>query len=238
MPTLNLLYQRRYPINDHISIVIPSVGDVIDKEEEYYSLVTALTAMPIDLLVQLDDENIDFTTINEYELFLRLFPGIARQDTSLIFEDLDLSNFKYATNTQNGNIILLDEESGATIDRSIHGQISEVLRKIHHIKKDTRKPANEEARKYMIKRARDKMRRKRNQKQDSQLEHLIVAMVNTEQYKYDFEGTRELSIYQFNECVSQICKKIDYDHKMHGIYAGTISTKDLSQDDLNWLTHK
>jgi hypothetical protein len=25
---------------------------------------------------------------------------------------------------------------------------------------------------------------------------------------------------------------------MHGIYAGTVSAKDLSQDDLNWLTHK
>ena len=49
---------------------------------------------------------------------------------------------------------------------------------------------------------------------------------------------RELSIYQFNESVRQIIKKIDYDNKMHGIYAGTVSAKDLSQDDWNWLTHK
>ena len=73
---------------------------------------------------------------------------------------------------------------------------------------------------------------------DSQLEELIVALVNTEQYHYGFEGTRELSIYQFNESVRQVIKKIDYDNKMHGIYAGTVSAKDLSQDDLNWLTHK
>ena len=44
--------------------------------------------------------------------------------------------------------------------------------------------------------------------------------------------------YQFNESVRQIIKKIDYDNKMHGIYAGTVSAKDLSQDDWNWLTHK
>lgn len=48
----------------------------------------------------------------------------------------------------------------------------------------------------------------------------------------------ELSIYQFNESVRQIIKKIDYDNKMYGVYAGTVSAKDLSQDDLNWLTHK
>ena len=82
------------------------------------------------------------------------------------------------------------------------------------------------------------MRRNRNRKQESQLEPLIIAMVNAEQYKYDFEGTRELSIYQFNESVRQIIKKVDYDNRMYGIYAGTINAKELSQDDLNWLTHK
>lgn len=82
------------------------------------------------------------------------------------------------------------------------------------------------------------MRRQKNRATDSQLEELIVAMVNTEQYHYGFEGTRELSIYQFNESVHQVIKKIDYDNRMHGIYSGTVSAKDLSQDDLNWLTHK
>jgi hypothetical protein len=62
-------------------------------------------------------------------------------------------------------------------------------------------------------------------------------MVNTEQFKYDFEGTRELSIYQFNESVQQIIKKTDYDNRMYGVYAGTVNPKELSKDDLNWLIH-
>ena len=75
---------------------------------------------------------------------------------------------------------------------------------------------------------------------DSQLEGLIVALVNTEQFHYGFEGTRELSIYQFNEGVRQVIKKIDYDNRMHGVYApGTVSAKRFgAKDDLNWLTHK
>ena len=112
------------------------------------------------------------------------------------------------------------------------------MRKIHHLERNNRKPANGEAKEYMIKRARDKMRRNKSRTTDSQLEELIVAMVNTEQFHYGFEGTLELSIYQFNESVRQIIKKIDYDNKMYGVYAGTVSAKDLSQDDLNWLTHK
>lgn len=238
MSTLNLLYQKRYVINDFISIVIPTVGEIIDNEDAYYNLVSVLTAMPIDLMCQLEDAGIDFTSIDEYELFLLMFAGFKSQDTSLIFGDLDLSKFKIAVNGQNGNIVLFDEEHDIKIDRAIHGQIAGVLRKIHHLEKNRRKPANDEAKQFMLKRARDKMKRRKNRKEDSQLESLIVAMVNTEQYKYDFEGTRELSIYQFNESVRQVIKKVDYDNRMYGVYTGTINAKELSQDDLNWLTHK
>lgn len=238
MATINLLYKREYPINDSIKIVIPSVGEIIDNEEEYYNIVTVLTAMPIDVLVQLDDAGIDFTEISEYELFLLMSAGLKNMDTHLVFGDLDLSKFELAVNQQNGNVVLRDPENDIVIDRAIHSKIAGVLRRIHHLEKNRRKPANKEAKDYMLRRAREKMRRNRNRKQESQLEPLIIAMVNAEQYKYDFEGTRELSIYQFNESVRQIIKKVDYDNRMYGVYTGTINAKELSQDDLNWLTHK
>jgi hypothetical protein len=238
MPTLNLLYQKRYKINESITIVIPSVGDIIENEDEYYGMVSLLTAMPIDLMVQLDNAGIDFTSISEYELFLSLFSGLKGQDTSLIFENLNPSDFEVAVEESTGKVVLLDKTHDVKIDRAVHGQIVAVLRKIHHLEKNRRKPANEEAKEYMLKRAREKMQRNKNRKSDSQLESLIVAMVNTEQYKYDFEGTKELSIYQFNESVRQVIKKVDYDNRMYGVYAGTINAKELSQDDLNWLVHK
>lgn len=238
MPTQNFLYKKQIAINDSISIVVPTVGEIIDNEDAYYGLVSMLTAMPIDLMVQLDDAGIDFTTLNEWELFLLLFSGIKSQDTRQIFGDLDLSKFKMAVNEQNGTIILLDDEHDIRIDMAIQAQIANVLRKIHHLEKNTRKPANEEAKKFMIERARAKQRRNRNRKEDSQLETLIIAMVNTEQYKYDFESTRGLSIFQFNESVRQIINKVDYEHRMYGVYTGTINAKELSQDELNWLKHK
>jgi len=238
MATLNLLYKQEYAINEHIRIQIPTVGEVLDNEDDYYTMVTMLTAMPVDMMVQLDDIGVDFTAVNEYELFLILFNALKDKDTSLIFGELDLKPFRSAVNPQNNTIVLRDKETGVVIDRGIQGQIASVLRKIHNLKRNNRKPANQEAREYMLQRAREKMRRRSKRMNDSQLEELIVAMVNTEQFHYGFEGTRELSIYQFNESVRQVIKKIDYDNRMHGVYAGTVNAKELSQDDLNWLTHK
>ena len=238
MATLNLLYKPEYAINEHIRIQIPTVGEVLDNEDDYYTMVTMLTAMPVDMMVQLDDIGVDFTAINEYEHFLILFNALKDKDTSLIFGELDLKPFRSAVNPQNNTIVLRNKETGVVIDRGIQGQIASVLRKIHNLKRNNRKPANQEAREYMLQRAREKMRRRSKRVNDSQLEELIVAMVNTEQFHYGFEGTRELSIYQFNESVRQVIKKIDYDNRMHGVYAGTVNAKELSQDDLNWLTHK
>lgn len=234
----NLLYRDEYKINDSIQIRIPKVGEILKHEDTYYNLVFLLTAMPIDMMVQLDDMEIDFASIDEYGLFLLMFQTIRQLDTSLIFGNLDLLNFQIDINSQNGDVTLLDVKNNIRIDREIHNQIAIALRKIHHLTKNNRKPANDEAKEFMISRARRKQRRLQNSKHDSQLESLIVAMVNTSEYKYNFEDSKELTIYQFNECVRQIIHKVDYDNIIRGVYAGTINAKDLNQDDLNWLVHK
>ena len=236
--TRNLLYKNQIAINSKISVYIPTIGEILADEDGYYSLVSLFTAAPVDYLVQLDDAGIDFTSIDEWQMFVIYFNGLKKKDCSLILGDLDLSKFEIGVNEQNGQVVLLDTTSDMKIDRELHAQIANALRKIHHLEKNRRRPANDDAKKYMIERARKKMKRRQNKVEDSHLESLIIAMVNTEQFKYDFEGTLELSIYQFNESVRQIIKKVDYDNRMYGIYAGTVNAKDLNPDDLNWLIHK
>lgn len=238
MATRNLLYKPEIVINDFVKIRIPTVGDIINREDEYYNLVQMLTAMPIDMMVQLDDAGIDFTTINDYDLFIYIFGAIKQMDCSLIFGDLDLTPFRFAIDEETGRPVYLDPSTDRKFDRSLQLNIADTLRKIHHMEKNNKKPGNDEARKYMIERARKKMQRNRRRMQDSSLESLIVAMVNTEQYKYDFEGTLELSIYQFNESVRQVTHKVNYSNVMFGVYSGSIDPKSINQEELNWLQHK
>ena len=235
MSTLSLLYKQEYAINEKIKIYIPTVGEILDfGEDEYYSIISSLTSMPMDVMVQLDDVNIDYTQITEYELFILMFEGIRNQDTHLVFGDLDLSKLKFDEKTMS----FYDPVNDVRVDRRMQQQIAATLRKLHHLEKNRKKPANEEAKEYLLKRAREKMKRHKGRSNDSQLESLIIALVNTEQFKYDFAGARDLTIYQFNESVRQVAKKIEYDHKIDGVYHGTIDPKGLSRDELNWLVHK
>ena len=197
-----------------------------------------LTSDPIDMMAPLDEAGIDFTTINDYDLFLLLFTAMKEQDTSMIFGDLDLSEFNTAINEQNEMVVLYDERHNFVIDRGIQSKIALCLREIHGIERNTKAPANEEAKRYMIERARIKARRHKRKEAESQLEPLIVAMVNTEQFSYGYAEVRDLSIYQFNRSVRQIINKVEYEHRMHGVYSGTISIKDLNPKDLDWVSGK
>ena len=90
MSALHLLYRDSYAINDSIHLSIPTVAPVLDNEDSYYNVVSAITAMPIDFMVQLDDLGIDFTTINAWQLFVLLFENIKQMDKyvlSLVFGD-------------------------------------------------------------------------------------------------------------------------------------------------------
>ena len=232
-----MLYETNYKINDCISIKIPTVGEIIENEDDYYSNIALIVATPYDMMVQLDDMKIDFTTINDWDLFCLLFNELQTRDLSNIFSNLNFKNFELITNKQDGNLILLNRETGAVIDRAIHHQICTTLRKVLHLEKIEKKPANEEARKFMIERARKRLKRRKKHFQKSQLESYIISLVNTEEFSYDYSSVLDLTIYQFYASLHQIIKKVNYDNLMIGCYAGTINIKELNQKELDWLSN-
>lgn len=238
MQSISLLYRKDYDINDNIKIVIPTVGEVIDNEDTYFSLVSMCVSMPIDYMVQLDDMGIDFTEISDYDLFVILFQYMSQLDTSLVFGSLNLSQFKLAKDEKTDDVVLYNPETDVAIDRIVHAKIASFMRRVSGIEADRRKPANQEAKEYMLDRARKKQKRNKHSARESQLEALIVAMVNAPEFKYDFESVRNMTIYQFNESVRQVMKRVDVGWKMHGIYSGTVDAKSINKDELNWLIHK
>lgn len=229
------LYDTAHKINNHITIKVPTIEEIMKNEDEYFSNIALIVATPFDMMVQLDEWGIDFTKINDWDLFCLLFSELQTRDLSLIFNELDLKDFVTAENKQNGNTILINPKTGVIIDRSIHDQICRYLRNILHLQKNDKKPANEEARKYLIDRTRAKLKRRRKQSTESQIEKYIIALVNTVEFPYTYETVLGLTINQFYASLYQIIKKIKYDNLMIGYYAGTIDIKELDQRELTWV---
>lgn len=230
-----ILYAKSLPVTTDISICVPTVGEILDNEDEFFDVVSTIVATPYDMMVQLDDAGIDFTKINDFELFCLLFPRLQQLDTHLLLGSLNLSEFQPAVDEKDGKLFLVDPNTDTRIDRVVHDRICNQIRRMLHITKEVKTPGNEEARQYMIKKARKKQKRLGKKKPESQIENFVIALVNTEQFPYTYETVRNISILQFYASLNQIVHKIKYDNTMVGFYAGTIRLEDIKTDDRTWI---
>ena len=138
---LQLYFGDDYVINDYIKITQPLIGRVVDYgEAQYFSMVHTLTAIPSDLKSQLWDMDLDWTEVDDFELFMMLAQTLTPDRTSILFGDLDFSKFKPFKNNQNGDIVLADKETGVMIDKMIYLRIMAYLRKLHNIKPKVERP--------------------------------------------------------------------------------------------------
>lgn len=236
---MSLLNAKSIEITDKLSLRIPTVGEILEDEEHYYSLVSSLTATPFQYMVQLDDMGIDYTKITDYQLFMMLFPMYAKSDLSLLFGDLDTSDFGIYVNQQDNSQVIYSPNNNIIIDELIYNDLADTIRKINMFEKVKSKPGNESARKYLLEKERKKQKRNAKKPKEPYLEKLVIALVNTSEFPYNYETCMDLSIYKFNQSFKQIQQKITFDNTMIGVYAGTVDTSKMTNKDaLSWISSK
>lgn len=273
-------------IIDGITVRIPTVGEILDDEQTYYSVTTSLTSAPFTYMVQLDDMGIDYTTIDDFALFRMLFCSYSNQIVSYtkdiyeiyklikdlpedsddyknglsaisllkekikevgidtVFEDLvmacecdgEIVGFYEYEDTQTHEIYLLNPATGVKIDRLVHMDLANAIRKINLYEKVNSKPGNESAKKYFLERERKKQKRNAKKPYQPYLENMVFGLVNTAEFPYNFEECMELSIYNFNNSFRQVQHKINFDKTMIGVYAGTVNVSSMTNKELlSWL---
>ena len=223
-------------ITPKLSVRIPTVGEILEDEKSYYTLINSLTATPFQYMVQLDDMGIDFTTINDYQLFLLIFPSFAKTDMSILFGNINFSDIEVGTNPQNDSTILYSKNNGIIIDELVYSEIVKAIRKINGLQRENRKPGNDEAKKFRLELERKKQKRNARKPYDPYLEKMVVALVNRPEFKYNYEQVEDLSIYQFNKSFEQIKTSINFDNTMIGVYAGTVDVNKLKdKSSLSWI---
>ena len=232
----NLLYSDHIKVDDEITLTIPTVGEVIDSDGLYDAIVSTFTATPRDLMVELDDLGIDYNEIEEYDLFLMLSQSLKTMDTSILFGGLNFSQYNIAE-SPNGEIILLNEDTGNYIDKFKYMYLCDTLCKINFITRNNKKAGNNAAKSYLIQKERRKKKRakRKAKKQENPINGLIISLVNTAEFKYDYSTVLDLTIYQFNASLHQIIDKVNFDKLMIGVYAGTVDTKGMSPKRLSWI---
>ena len=233
---LFLYFGDDYVINNKIKITQPTIGQVVDYgEAAYFSMIHTITAIPSDLKSLLWDQmNLDWTEVDDFELFIMLSQTMTPDKTGIIFGDLDLSKMRPYQHPQNADeIVFVDKEAGIVIDKLIYMKMVNFLRKLHNITPKPERAKGKRAKEAMI----DEDRRNREYNKDKPFRSYLLPLISAVKVKqgYTKDYVRNMGLFEFFDDVSRLNVINSSDHLMSAAYAGTIDMKRISKDELNWM---
>lgn len=229
---LLLYFGDDYIINDNIVIHQPLVGEIVNCEREYFSVVHTLTAIPSDLKSQLWDIGVDWCQVEDFELFRMLAPTLTQDKTAILLGDLDFSKMGQYRH-KNGDIVLADKESGIIIDQLIYTRIVNYLRKLHNITPKVEKTKSKTVKKWLIEEDKKKIELAKSKPFKSYLLPLISSVKVKQGYTKDY--VRNMGMYELFDDIARLNIIHNADHLLSAIYAGTIDMKKIDKKELNWM---
>ena len=154
-------------------------GQIDYTQIEDYDLFIKFISSAVSSKKHLYDELIN--NKDKYENELSTIPqevldGMLINPLQLILKDIDFDDFTVCKLEKNDQIVLYDQERDITIDRLIYSQIVDAVRKIHGLKRNNQRPANERTKMDLIEDARDEAMAASRRPYKSTLKPLISAL--------------------------------------------------------------
>jgi hypothetical protein len=234
--SLFLYFGDDYVINDKIKLSQPTIGQVVDYgEAQYFSMIHTLTAIPSDVKSILWDQmdKLDWTQVEDFELFMMFSQSMTPDKTGIIFGDLDFSKMRPFRNNQNGEVVLADKESGVIIDKLIYARMMSFLRKLHNITPKPEKAKGKRAKEAMI----DEDRRNRQLNKDKPFRSYLLPLISSIKVKqgYTRDYVRSMGLFEFFDDIARAQIICNSEHLLNGAYSGMMDMKKVDKKEFNWM---
>ena len=234
----SLLLAKKWWVDDTICMHVPTIEEILDfGENQYFNTVYTMYATPYELMGQLDAMGIDYEKVEEFDLFCFAFLGMSEDKCRMIFENINSKDYELAPDPEDRKKhLLLNKLNGHMIRSKDADRISEFLRRLQCTEKCRKKAGNSAMKKYLLEKARKKLKSVKREKPQCVIEDMLVCLLNTSEFAAkSLQDAFAMNIYFFNKSMRQINKKIDYDHVCAGIYAGTIDSKKINMKKIHWM---
>ena len=232
---LKLYIGDDYVINDQIRVLQPTIRQIAEfGERDFFSVVHTVTAIPSDMKSQLWDLGLDWTEVDDFDLFVMLSQTLTQDRTSILFGDLDFSKLKPFNHPHiEGEIVLADKNAGILIDKMIYLKIVSYLRKAFNITPKIEKAANKMTKKILIEEDRNKIIFNKN----NPFKSFLLPLISSVKVKqcYTKEYVLNMGYVEFMNDVARLQVINNAEHLLSACYAGTIDMKKLNKEELNWM---
>lgn len=233
--TLSLYFGEPYQVTDTISVLQPTIGQIIHYgEKEYFSMVHTITAIPSDMKSQLWDMGLDWMQVSDFELFMMLSQTLPMDKTEIVLGDIDLSALRPYQHPQNPDMIILaDIERGVVIDEFVYLRIVNYLRKLHNITPKIEHAKNEFTKNFLIEEDRQRLAANATKPYESFLAPLISSVKVRQGYSLDYIKNEYL--YEFFDDINRLQIIHNADALLQGCYSGNIDMSKINKKELDWM---
>lgn len=222
-------------ISDSLSLHQPTIGEVEEHGEmAFFSVFSTLCAIPSELKSELWDKGIDWTKIDDFDLFIMLSRTYTPKDTSIIIPGINFSELEPMMSSNN-ELLLASKDFSTIITQQDYILMIEYIREFLGIIPKVEKNINDKYTKMaLIDEDRHKKKKQEGKPYTPLLHPMIISLVNTEEFPYDYSTVFDITINQLTKSYLQIQKKKQVNALMQGWFSGFIDTSKIKSKELNW----
>ena len=235
----HVIYGEPYQLSERFTIYNPTLEEIAEfGEEEYWKVISTIVSRPYDAMVKLDDLGINYQKIPDYTFFLMQAVHLKQESTKIVLGDtFDFQKCFLVSPDDDKDSILVDSSGKIVFDQLTYIRMVRYIRYIHFISEKVEFDAgNEISRQHLIDRMRRKQQREEKRKKpfESILSDMISSVINLPGSNYTYESTKRMHISQLYDAYARSYRILSYNQTMSGVYAGTVSYKDLDKSVLEW----
>ncbi len=236
---LRLYFGEDYQINKDIIIRQPTIQDILDMgEKNFYATIAPFTTNTTAFRVQLWDIGIDWNKISDFELFSLLIKTVSREQTSILFRNLDFSTFELVAKLNDKNEpvpILFSEKMGIEINEDIYLQIRNYLCFMFGVKLENEFIKSKSLKEEVIAKARADEAKKMAENKGSSLVQMISFAINHPGFKYKKNELREVGYVEFLDSIKRLQIYEVTRALTQGSYSGFCDTSKIPKEEFNFM---
>ena len=223
-----------YVINDKIKVLQPNLRQVFEfGERQYFSVVQTLCSTSSNMKAQLADMNLNWETIEDFQMFMMLAPTMGQDKTKLVLGDLDLTKFKIFENKENGEPVMVDQENNIVIDRLIYMRIVEYLRKVHGLTRAYDRTKSQFVHDMAIEMDREEMALNAKKPYKSFLWPLVSSVKARQGYTKSY--VLDMQVFEIVHEANRLQVIVQTDAVLTGAHSGMVDAKKIPKDSFNWM---
>lgn len=230
-----LLTGDAFDVGVGITLYQPTMREILKfGEGEYLSMVSAFTSQPFDMPYHLSQIGIDFAEIQPFELFCLLTKGVSRNNSYLLFGDLDFT--KFIPVERNDELILINKD-GIIIDSLTRERMADNVRRMHGMSKNIITSCeNKFTHDLLISQQKKEIERAQKRADmfgESSAYASLISSLACKWHSYD--AVLDLKVGQFFDAIIRMGYEQVATNLYRGIYSGNVSFKDINKKDLDWM---